>query len=259
MTACGNAKGSSADSSAIVANGDWNLASNLTEAIYDVRTADVDRSGPTTSFVVSYYNLDDLSGPNLFKQVKFIRTASTTLSADLPEFTGKIDCNAHCDTGTITLQHSTVYSRLNGKVRIQFSRNPLVVFSKVMGTRAADDPVEGIALRAFRSHYLLGGTIEQYQINGGWVRPFEVELRYSTTFLGQTANEIFNFHGTKASGSSVLLDAEDSNSQQSSTLPATVLFPEKDSVEICFPANRALQGIGAYGPSHDSAPLHLCR
>jgi len=257
LSACGHANsGNTADSAKIEASGDWDRASNLNEAIYDIQTSDDDRSG--SGFTISFYNIDHTSTDDIFRQVHFIHTSSSILRSSLPEFTGRIDCGAHCQSGSLLITHNAPGSRLNGTVRIQFNQTPMQLFSKSVHTVSHVDPVEGSIAHALQTHFLLGGTIEQYQVIGGWVIPFQLTLGYSTSFIGQTPNETLSFHGTKLRGSTVTLAIQNSAGSASLPLSATISLPSRDSIEICFETDQAIVALGAYGPSHDSAPVGLC-
>jgi hypothetical protein len=257
LSACGQAPANTADSAKIIASGDWSRATNLTESIFDIHSSTDTRNDQTT-FAISYYNLDAQNSGNLDQVVHLSHLHGTVLLSDNADFVGRIDCNSQCSSGTLTLQNDTEGSRLKGRVRIQFATTSLLSLTKRIRSASSSDGVIDQVAQTMRSHHLLGGTVSQYQINGGWVSPFELNLWYSTTFLGQVPEQVLTFHGTKLLGSVVQLDLNSANGDLNSTLPATIALPGHDSVEICFSGNSNLLGVGAYGPSHPSAPTRLC-
>jgi hypothetical protein len=256
LSACGKYSGTPVESAKIEASADWDRASNLTEAIYDIHPSTHDRSG--NGFVVSYYNLDHTSTDDLFKEVHLYHTGGSIIRSDVAGFSGKMDCDAHCANGTLTLKYDSPISRLNGSVRIQFFQTALQSFSKKTAPIPTSDTVEAQVARSIETHYLMGGTVSQYRMNGGWVTPFELNLDYATSYSSQVPNESITFHGTKLTGSSVKVSLENPTIDQDTRLPATISLIGKDSVEVCFGSQHALVGVGAYGPLHQSTSTELC-
>lgn len=249
--------------------GDWSIAGNLAESIFDLATNIL--APDETQIVVNYYDLDHLGpDPALFIRNVHFRyvmsspgsSAQYALIADHSEFAGStIECTQGCKTGVLHLQYRGVpNSRLNGTADVKFFRKKVIANRFESATANSTNADELNFLRVLKESQWVGGTVTAYTVIKGFAQPFEVRLETS----GQSnscADETSIVRGRKiGEGREINHVYIRPNYQLHGVIGQAKVFTDGASyVEMCFRDTQVLKRFGAYASGFSSeGGINLC-
>ncbi len=236
---------------------DWNRATNLSEAVSNIT---IDAGLFNHKILVTYYDLDHLTAnPNDFTHT--VKFSATFFHPGLKQFTialknndSKFDgstlvCDKNCTSGVLNLVYNGgTTSKLTGTAAATFFRKDIVgnPAISILGTPATSDIEKEIVHSLKRGNQLVSGQITAFQVQNGFVQPFDVTLEYSSDGYYPVQGQV-EFLGTKSGAGVFAYYSNDyTNINDSGSLGnVNVVSDGSTNLGFCFTGTTALRSIAA--------------
>jgi hypothetical protein len=211
-------------------SGDWNIAENLAESLYDARAL---WSTPSQlQIVYHYYDIDHLTDPNGFlKTVTFTYTLSGEVESDNPQFYATVDCiDTVCTQGTMFIGYlGESDSKLNGTALVSFFLKPFRGVTKLTTATPTTTAPEYNIVQALNTLYVAGGVAEGFQIENGLANPYRIILNLGARHIGPILDPLYPNYWM-----------DFSTTKNDASTPVQITYTQFPDLNLTYNANKTL-------------------